>query len=75
MITESFIKLSGFLPVTGKTVAGMLSLKHIYEIALVKSKDPNLDGTPLPTICNGIIGQCRSIGIKVVKHLDTEEYR
>ena len=60
---------------SGQQTAGMLSIKHIYEIAKVKAKDENLDGTPMETICNMIVGQCRSVGIKVVKHLDAEEYR
>ena len=53
----------------------MLSLKHVYEIAVVKSKDPSNDGMEMHNICNQIIGQCISMGVKVVKHLDAEEYR
>ena len=59
----------------GRELAGMISIKHVYEIAKVKAQDPNLDGCPMDNICKQIIGQARSLGIKVVKHLDAEEYR
>ena len=41
-----------------------ISLKHIYEIALVKRKD--LPHTPLESICQSLIGSCKSMGLKVV---------
>lgn len=56
-------------------MAGMLSLKHVYEIALVKSQDPSLDGYEMKQICELIIGQCLSMGVKVVKSLSEDEYR
>ncbi|CAJ0579706.1 unnamed protein product, partial [Mesorhabditis spiculigera] len=54
-------------------VAGKISVKHVYEIALIKSKDRALVGVPLEEICRKIIIQSRSIGIEVQKEdLDPE---
>ncbi|XP_034955178.1 large ribosomal subunit protein uL11m [Zootoca vivipara] len=60
----------------GHEVAGMVTLKHLYEIALVKSQDPNfvLRDTPLEKVVLSLMGTARSLGIKVVKELDAEEY-
>nr|XP_020671681.1 39S ribosomal protein L11, mitochondrial isoform X2 [Pogona vitticeps] len=60
----------------GLEVAGMVTLKHLYEIALVKSQDPCfvLRDMPLEKVINSLIGTARSIGIKVVKDLRAEEY-
>jgi len=57
-----------------KDLAGILSLKHIYEIAKVKSKDRALVGVPLETICRHMIITSRSIGIRVQREdLDPKE--
>ncbi|XP_063172919.1 large ribosomal subunit protein uL11m [Candoia aspera] len=60
----------------GHEVAGMLTLKHLYEIALVKSQDSAfvLRDMPLETVIKTLIGSARSMGIKVVKELNAEEY-
>ncbi|KAM6435095.1 large ribosomal subunit protein uL11m [Liasis olivaceus] len=60
----------------GHEVAGMLTLKHLYEIALVKSQDTAfvLRDMPLETVIKTLIGSARSLGIKVVKELNAEEY-
>lgn len=55
-------------------IAGKLSLKHVYEIAKVKSGDEWYDCVPLPKICQEIIDEARYMGFEVVKHLDEEEY-
>ena len=55
-------------------IAGKLSLKHVYEIAQVKSKDEWYDCVPLPKICQEIIDEARYMGFEVVKHLDEDEY-
>ena len=48
----------------GNEIIGAISLKHIYEIALVKRRDtPNV---PLEAICKNLMSSCRSMGIKVV---------
>ncbi|XP_069501025.1 large ribosomal subunit protein uL11m isoform X2 [Ambystoma mexicanum] len=62
---------------TGHEVAGMVTLKQVYEIALVKLKDENLvlrDITP-EAMVKSIVGSARSLGIKVVKDLSAEEYQ
>lgn len=59
---------------TGNEVAGKITLKHVYEIAKIKSEDPPLECIPLEIICKMMIGTARSCGIEVVKHLDPIEY-
>ncbi|EEB08162.1 mitochondrial 54S ribosomal protein YmL19 [Schizosaccharomyces japonicus yFS275] len=46
-------------------IIGSISLKHVYEVANIKSKDPSLQGIPLQSICKSVIGSARSMGIKV----------
>lgn len=48
----------------GHEVAGSISLKHIYEIALVKQRD--VPHVPLKSICKSVIGTCKAMGITVV---------
>lgn len=55
-------------------IAGKLSLKHVYEIAKVKSQDEWYDCKPLKKICQEIIDEARYMGFEVVKHLDEVEY-
>ena len=55
-------------------IAGKLSLKHVYEIAKVKSQDEWYDCVPLQKICQEIIDEARYMGFEVVKHLDEDEY-
>lgn len=50
----------------GQTSAGSVSLKHIYTIAQIKSKDPALAGVPLKSLASTIIGSAKSMGINVV---------
>ncbi|XP_063293317.1 large ribosomal subunit protein uL11m [Pelobates fuscus] len=61
---------------TGHEVAGMVTLKQLYEIALVKSKDECfvLRDLPLKEVVKCILGSAKSLGIKVVKDLSAEEY-
>ncbi|KAA0198338.1 hypothetical protein HAZT_HAZT001299 [Hyalella azteca] len=54
----------GAMRYTDETV-GWITLKHVYEIALIKSRDPPLELTPLKQICEMVIGQARYMGIKV----------
>ncbi|GMS87295.1 hypothetical protein PENTCL1PPCAC_9470 [Pristionchus entomophagus] len=55
-------------------IAGKLSVKHIYEIALVKQKDKALVGVPLQDICRNLVKQCFTLGIQVQKEdLNPEE--
>lgn len=52
----------------------MVTLKHVYEIAMVKREDPPLQIRSLEDICLMICGTARSCGIKVVDKLNAEEY-
>uniref|UniRef100_A0AC34QUR1 Mitochondrial ribosomal protein L11 n=1 Tax=Panagrolaimus sp. JU765 TaxID=591449 RepID=A0AC34QUR1_9BILA len=56
-------------------VAGILSVKHLYEIAKIKSRDKTLVGVPLQEICQMLVKTCRTMGIKVqYEDLDPVEY-
>jgi large subunit ribosomal protein L11 len=62
----------------GRDIAGKVTLKHIYEIAKVKSRDRLLVGIPLQVICGMLIVTSRSVGIEVIRDSDThtpEGYR
>ncbi|XP_044536786.1 39S ribosomal protein L11, mitochondrial isoform X1 [Gracilinanus agilis] len=60
---------------TGHEVAGLISLKHVYEIAQVKAQDKAfaLQDVPLSSVVRSILGSARSLGIQVVKDLSTEQ--
>lgn len=60
--------------ILGQEVAGKVTLKHIYEIAVIKSTDPPLALKTLEEICNMLVGIARSCGIEVVKELKADEY-
>lgn len=49
-------------------------MKHVYEIAKIKSEDPPLETRSLDDLCRMVCGIARSCGIEVVKELDPEEY-
>ncbi|XP_007462007.1 PREDICTED: 39S ribosomal protein L11, mitochondrial isoform X2 [Lipotes vexillifer] len=59
----------------GQEVAGLVTLKHVYEIARVKAQDDAfaLQDVPLSSVVRSIIGSARSLGIRVVKDLSSEE--
>ncbi|XP_068596589.1 large ribosomal subunit protein uL11m [Brachionichthys hirsutus] len=61
---------------TGHETAGMVTVRAVYEIALVKSQDEcfRLRNTPLENVVKSIIGSARSLGIKVVHDLSPDEY-
>lgn len=52
----------------GHEMAGMVSVRAVYEIAQVKAQDEcfKMRNTPLETVVKSIIGQAQSLGIKVV---------
>uniref|UniRef100_A0A9L0SJX3 Large ribosomal subunit protein uL11m n=1 Tax=Equus caballus TaxID=9796 RepID=A0A9L0SJX3_HORSE len=60
---------------TGKEVAGLVTLKHVYEIARIKAQDDAfaLQDVPLSSVVRSILGSARSMGIRVVKDLSSEE--
>jgi len=51
-----------------------VSLKHVYEIAVIKQQDPNLCFFSLQDICRKVIACAKTCGIAVVPHLDAKEY-
>lgn len=50
----------------GRDVAGSVTLKQIYEIALVKGKDDGFKNTDLKGICKCLIDSAHSMGIQIV---------
>ncbi|KAH7972848.1 39S ribosomal protein L11, mitochondrial [Rhipicephalus sanguineus] len=59
----------------GKETAGLITLKHVYEIAKIKSQDSIYDCVPLQDICKDVMLLAYRCGVKVVKSLTAEEYR
>ncbi|KAG7464501.1 hypothetical protein MATL_G00166210 [Megalops atlanticus] len=61
---------------TGHEIAGMVSLRAVYEIAKIKATDEcfRIRNTSLQSVVKSIIGSARSLGIKVVDNLSAEEY-
>ena len=57
-----------------KQIAGMISRKHVYEIAKIKSEDEMWQQYDLKDICDKVIDEAFTIGIKVVDTLEAEEY-
>lgn len=53
----------------------MVTLKHIYEIAAIKRTDENLEFRSMEEVCNMLIGTAHSLGVKVVKEIDVDEYQ
>lgn len=58
----------------GQEVAGKVTLKHVYEIAMIKREDPMLEVKTMEEMCNMIVGVAKSCGIEVVRDLDPKEY-
>ncbi|ESZ97683.1 60S ribosomal protein L19, mitochondrial precursor [Sclerotinia borealis F-4128] len=48
------------------TTVGTVSLKHIYEIALIKQSELRLSGLSLEGLCKSVIASARTIGVRVV---------
>ena len=53
-------------------MAGELTLKHIYEIALLKSEDPALCTSSMQSICASLISEAHRIGIRVLSREEAE---
>jgi large subunit ribosomal protein L11 len=57
-----------------KKVAGIVSIKHIYEIANYKIQDINCAHMDLKEMCIKVLNTANLAGIRVVKHdLDPKE--
>ena len=59
---------------TGHEVAGKVTLKHVYEIAQIKSQDPVWETIDLKEVCKSVIACAHTIGVEVVRDLDPREY-
>ena len=55
-------------------ISGMISRRHVYEIAKIKSEDEMWQEFDLKDICEKIIDEAYLIGIRVVDDLDAKEY-
>ncbi|KAM7389906.1 hypothetical protein PAMP_023850 [Pampus punctatissimus] len=62
---------------TGHEIAGMVSVRAVYEIAQVKAQDEcfRVRNTSLENVVKSIVGSARSLGIKVVNNLSADEYK
>lgn len=58
----------------GREISGKVTLKHVYEIAKIKSADPPLEVKTMEQLCLMVVGIARSCGIEVVRDLDPKEY-
>ncbi|XP_047112238.1 39S ribosomal protein L11, mitochondrial [Schistocerca piceifrons] len=58
----------------GKEISGKITLKHLYEIAKIKSEDPPLACYTLEQICIMLVGVARSCGIEITRYIDSVEY-
>ena len=56
-------------------MCGKITLKHLYEIAAIKSEDPVFECTTLEEICKKFVGIAHSCGIEIVKSLDPQDYQ
>ena len=52
-----------------------MTVKHVYEIAKIKSTDPSMEGYDMKEICKFVIHVAHTCGIQVVTSLDPVEYR
>ncbi|KAG1929144.1 39S ribosomal protein L11, mitochondrial [Pimephales promelas] len=61
---------------TGHEIAGMVTVRAVYEIAQVKSQDDSfkLQDTSMQNVVKSIIGSARSLGIKIVNDMSPQEY-
>ncbi|XP_074662113.1 large ribosomal subunit protein uL11m-like [Tubulanus polymorphus] len=59
----------------GREICGKVSLKHVYEIALVHKQHESLRHEPLENVCKKVIHAAHRCGIQVTRSLDAEEYR
>jgi large subunit ribosomal protein L11 len=50
----------------GKKVAGVVSIKHVYEIAKFKNDDINCASFSLQEMCINVINAANRAGIKIV---------
>lgn len=56
----------------GAAPVGNITYKELFHIAKAKSMDPQMIGTPLRTICLGLLRTASAMGIKVTRELEPE---
>ena len=49
----------------GSEIVGNISVKHVYEIAKIKSQEESLKHLPMESICSTIVATAKSMGIAV----------
>ncbi|KAF8544099.1 mitochondrial 54S ribosomal protein YmL19 [Trichophaea hybrida] len=50
---------------SGSQVIGSVSLKHIYEIAIIKRTEARLASLTLESLVKSIIGQAKTVGVEI----------
>ncbi|KAJ3011530.1 hypothetical protein HKX48_006790 [Thoreauomyces humboldtii] len=50
----------------GDVIVGTVSVKHIYEIARIKSQDEAFRGVALKDVATRVLGSARGVGLNVV---------
>jgi large subunit ribosomal protein L11 len=63
---ERYKSLCHIIHRPGHDVVGKIHVKQIYEIALIKKRDPAMKDVQLERICRCVVGSCLSMGIQVV---------
>jgi large subunit ribosomal protein L11 len=58
----------------GKETAGKITLKHLYEIAMIKLNDPPNALLTEQQMCEMLVGVARTCGIKIVDDLKPDDY-
>lgn len=59
----------------GKETSGKITLKHLYEIAVIKSADPPNALLSIEQMCKMLVGIARTCGIEIVRDIDPIEYQ
>jgi len=50
----------------GHEILGTISLKHVFEIAKIKSADEHMSHLSLEAVARMVVGSARSLGVQVV---------
>ncbi|SJL01660.1 probable mitochondrial/chloroplast ribosomal protein L11 [Armillaria ostoyae] len=50
----------------GHEFNGTVSLKHVYEIARIKSTDEHMKHLPLESVARMVVGSAKSLGVRVI---------
>ncbi|KAL5284499.1 mrpl-11 family protein [Megaselia abdita] len=59
----------------GKEISGKITIKHLYEIAVIKMQDPPNALLTLEQMVNMLVGIARTCGVQIVRDLDPNEYK